>query len=56
LAVSQEEFERLGIAAVKQDMTRQELVRVAVSRYLGKTANLYSSCQCIAPGAKRDPE
>lgn len=56
VAVSQEEFERLGIAAVKKDVTRQELVRAALSRYLGKTASMYSSCQCIAPGAKRASE
>lgn len=54
LTVSQDEFERLGIAAVKKDLTRQELLREAVQDYLDETARSHDSCRCIAHSVAGD--
>jgi hypothetical protein len=48
LTLTPDEFERLGIAAIKKKMTRQELLRSAVSRYIAKTAGEFENCNCIS--------
>ena len=48
LTLTPEEFERLGIAAVKSNVTRQEFAREALFQSLAKTARDHGSCPCMA--------
>ena len=49
LVVSDHEFERLGIIAVKRRVNKQQLLRLAIDHYLEKLADEYrTDCQCIS--------
>lgn len=49
LAVSENEFERLGLVAVKKRVNKQQLLRLAIDHYLEKLAAEYrSDCRCIS--------
>ena len=52
LRMSQHDYERLGILAVKQGSTRHRLLQDAVERlFTGMTENFGPSCRCLgAPG------
>lgn len=51
LLVSDSEFERLGLAAIKKRVNRQQLLHLAIDHYLGQLADEYSAnCRCIAVG------
>lgn len=48
--VSQADYERLGLAAVKKDMTRSDIVRQAIDSYLERLSREYrNECLCISP-------
>lgn len=48
--VSQADYERLGLAAVKKDMTRSDIVRRAIDSYLQLLSREYrNECHCISP-------
>nr|TFG51278.1 MAG: hypothetical protein E4H34_06465 [Hyphomicrobiales bacterium] len=47
LTLTNEEFERIGIAAVKKNITRQQLARDALFTYLTAIAPNYESCPCL---------
>ncbi|MBV9044007.1 MAG: hypothetical protein JO294_02705 [Alphaproteobacteria bacterium] len=48
LTLSAPEFERLGIAAVKKEMTRHQIVRAALDIHLDRLKREYGACGCIA--------
>ena len=48
VALSPAEYQALGIAAVKKDVTRHRIVRDALERHLARLALEYGSCACIA--------
>jgi hypothetical protein len=49
LLVSDSEFERLGIIAVKTRVNKQQLLRLAIDHYLEKLAKEFrSDCRCIS--------
>jgi len=49
IRVSAHDFERLGIAAVKDDTTRQHLLQQALSRLLDEKEEQYrAACRCMA--------
>jgi len=51
LSVTDNEFERLGLIAVKKRVNKQQLLRLAIDHYLDKLAAEYrSACQCISAG------
>jgi hypothetical protein len=50
VVVSAAEFEKLGIAAVKQGVTRRQLVRTALDRHLDRLSCEYAGCSCMATG------
>ena len=48
LRISQHDYERLGILAVKEGKTRQRLLQEAVERlFTGMTEQFGSSCRCL---------
>jgi hypothetical protein len=52
IALSDAEFEAFGLAAVKRGISRQQILRGAVSRYLDELARDYGQiCACLARGA-----
>ena len=49
--VTTDEFEKLGIAAVKKDKSRHEIVRAALDAYFHQlAADLPRKCPCMADG------
>ena len=49
LSVSDDEFEQLGLAAIKKRVNRQQLLRLAIDHYLGKLESEYrAECRCIS--------
>jgi len=49
--VTADEFEKLGIAAVKKDKSRHEIVRAALDAYFQQlAAELQRKCACMADG------
>ena len=54
LTLTIEEFERVGIAAVKRNVTRQQFARDALFAYLSAMALEHEDCACIATGKERD--
>jgi hypothetical protein len=48
LTLTNEEFERIGIAAVKRNISRQQLAREALFAYLSAMALEYGNCACLA--------
>ena len=53
LSVTDSEFEKLGLAAVKKRVNRQQLLRQAVDLYLDKLEQEYrSGCHCLSPSAQ----
>jgi hypothetical protein len=52
LSVTDGEFEKLGLVAVKKRMNRQQLLRLAVDHYLRELDQEYrSECRCISADA-----
>lgn len=48
--MSQREYERLGIMAVKKDLTRQQFLHEALARVLDEIAREFpATCACIGP-------
>jgi hypothetical protein len=48
VALSDAEFEKLGIAAVKHGISRHQLIREAIDTYVEKLIEAYrGSCRCI---------
>lgn len=48
IRLTQSEFERIGIIAVKREMTRQQVLRDAVERYLAAAQQEYKAkCTCL---------
>ena len=53
LSVTDSEFEKLGLAAVKKRVNKQQLLRQAVDFYLDKLEQEYrAGCHCLSPGAQ----
>ena len=52
LALGEEEYERLGIAAAKHHETRPQILRAALKEYLDRLACSHG-CSCIVPPATR---
>ena len=49
VAFTAEEYERLGIAAVKRNVSRHQLVREAMDLYFGQmTQALHLGCDCLS--------
>ena len=48
LTLTNEEFERIGIAAVKRNVTRQQLAREALFTYLTAILPDFENCACLA--------
>lgn len=48
LTLTNEEFERIGIAAVKRNVSRQQLAREALFAYLSAMALEYGNWACLA--------
>ena len=49
LSVTDEEFEKLGLAAVKKRINKQQLLRLAIDHYLGRLGHEYrAECRCIS--------
>jgi hypothetical protein len=51
VTLSQAEFERLGIAAVKKGLTRHQILRAALDAHLDRLKREYGGCGCMAMGA-----
>lgn len=52
LSVTDGEFEKLGLVAVKKRVNRQQLLRLAVDHYLRELDKEYrSACRCISADA-----
>ncbi len=48
--ISQADYERLGLAAVKKNLTRSDIVRQAIDSYLqGLSREYRNECRCISP-------
>ncbi len=54
LTLTNEEFERVGVAAVKRNVTRQQLARDALFAYLSAMAVEFEDCACLAASEERD--
>ena len=50
VTLSQTEFEKLGIAAVKKGLTRHQIVRTALDAHLERLKREYGGCGCMAMG------
>jgi hypothetical protein len=51
VSVTADEFEKLGIAAIKKDRTRHEIVRAALDAYFVQlAAELPRKCNCMTDG------
>jgi hypothetical protein len=56
IALSDAEFEAFGLAAVKRGISRQQILRGAVNRYLDELAHDYGqTCACLARGVGNQP-
>jgi hypothetical protein len=44
------EFEKLGIAAVKKGLTRQQVLRIGLDAHLERLKREYGGCGCMANG------
>ncbi len=44
------EFEKLGIAAVKKGLTRQQVLRIGLDAHLERLKREYGGCGCMAMG------
>ena len=54
LILTQSEFEKLGIVAVKQSINRQQFLRLALDSYLEKLREDYrSDCHCVSANTDR---
>ncbi|MGC8535281.1 MAG: ribbon-helix-helix domain-containing protein [Rhizomicrobium sp.] len=53
LALGEDEYERLGIAAAKHHETRPQILRAALREYLDRLACSHG-CSCIAPATRTD--
>ena len=53
LALCEDEYERLGIAAAKHHKSRPQILRAALKEYLDRLA-CSQGCSCIAPAACTD--
>ena len=51
VTLSNAEFERIGIAAVKKGLTRQQILRAALDAHLDRLKREYGGCGCMAMGA-----
>jgi hypothetical protein len=52
VTLSAEEFERLGIAAIKKDCSRHHIVHAALNNYFNQlAAELPRRCACMANGS-----
>src|SRR5581483_11633196 len=50
VTLSHEEYERLGIAAVKKGVTRHQLVRHGFELHMKKLMREYATCGCMTGG------
>ena len=50
LMLSHEDYERLGIASVKKNITRHQFAQEALFAHLDATAREHGGCHCIAGG------
>ena len=50
IALSSSDYEKLGIAAVKKGVTRQQILRMALDAHLGRLKREYGGCGCMAMG------
>jgi hypothetical protein len=50
VTLSASEFEKLGIAAVKKGLTRQQVLRVGLDAHLERLKREYGGCGCMAMG------
>src|SRR5690348_12046329 len=51
VTLSHADYEKLGIAAVKKGVTRQQMLRVAVDLHIERLKREYGGCGCMAMGA-----
>lgn len=55
IKLSHAEYERLGIIAVKKEISRQQVLRQAIEHYLAQAKREYqSACGCLAGACKGD--
>lgn len=50
ILLSPQDFQRLGIAAVKKGVTRHQIVRTALDVHLDRLKREYGGCGCMAMG------
>ena len=50
VTLSHADYEKLGIAAVKKGVTRQQMLRVAVDLHIERLKREYGGCGCMAMG------
>lgn len=50
VTLSHSDYEKLGIAAVKKGLTRQQMLRVAVDLHIERLKREYGGCGCMAMG------
>ncbi len=50
VTLSHGDYEKLGIAAVKKGVTRQQMLRVAVDLHIARLKREYGGCGCMAMG------
>lgn len=50
VTLSASEFEKLGIAAVKKGLTRQQVLRIGLDAHLERLKREYGGCGCMAMG------
>jgi len=50
VTLSHGDYEKLGIAAVKKGITRQQMLRVAVDLHIDRLKREYGGCGCMAIG------
>ena len=48
IALTTNEFEKLGIAAVKKGVTRHQIIRTALDLHLDRLKREYGGCGCMA--------
>src|SRR5206468_2741077 len=53
VTLSPEEYERLGIVAVKKGVTRHQLVRHGFELHMKKLSREFANCGCITGGTGR---
>lgn len=50
VTLSHADYEKLGIAAVKKGITRQQMLRVAVDLHIVRLKREFGGCGCMAMG------